>query len=164
MTEIKELSDHCSASFGEADDFSEVAETLPAEEQVVLADETDLAFAPAALAAVLAEFTGVGSPEQVGHVVKLNINIFIQNCIYIIYPLPSMQFFPPQPTHYYPLLSLLPLALSGSSLPHLSLLALQFLLRPTTTQNYCNAAVSLSLVPFLMLLNLMQISSLFYSY
>lgn len=68
-------SNQSSAGFGEAYDFSEVAEALPAEEQVVLADEADLVLAPAALAAVFAEFTGVGPPEQVGHVVKLNINI-----------------------------------------------------------------------------------------
>ena len=75
-----------------------------------------------------------------------------------------MQLFPPQPNHYLPLLALFPLALSGSSLPHLSLLALQILLRPTTTQNYCNAAVSFALAPFLLILNLIQISSILYSY
>jgi hypothetical protein len=56
-----------SSGLGEADDFSVLAEALPAEEQVVLADETDLAAAAAALAAVLSELAGVGSPEQVGH-------------------------------------------------------------------------------------------------
>jgi hypothetical protein len=59
----------------EADDFSEVAETLAAEEQVVLADEAGAQRAAPALAAVLAEFAGVGPPEQVGHVAKININI-----------------------------------------------------------------------------------------
>lgn len=74
-----------------------------------------------------------------------------------------MQLFPPQPTHYLPLLLLLPLSLSGASLVHQSLLGMQLLLRPTTTQNYCNAAVSFGLVPFLVILNLMQMSSVLYS-
>jgi hypothetical protein len=71
---IKSISetDHCgSARFGEADDFSGLAEALPAEEQVVLADETDFAAAAAALSTVLAEFAGVSSPEQVGHCGKI---------------------------------------------------------------------------------------------
>ena len=57
-----------SACLGESDDFSIFAEALPAEEQVVLADEADLAAAATALAAVLAELARVGSPEKVGHV------------------------------------------------------------------------------------------------
>ena len=56
-----------SAGLAEADDFSVVAETLAAEEKIVLADETDLALAASALAAVLSELTGVSPPEQVGH-------------------------------------------------------------------------------------------------
>ena len=56
-----------SARFVEANDFCVLAETFTAEDEVVLADKTDLAFAAAALATVLAEFTGVGSPEKVGH-------------------------------------------------------------------------------------------------
>ena len=56
-----------SAGLAEADDFSVVAETLAAEEEVVLADEADLALATPALAAVLSELTGVSPPEQVGH-------------------------------------------------------------------------------------------------
>jgi hypothetical protein len=52
-----------SAGLGEADDFSVLAEAFPAEEQVVFADEADLAAAATALAAVLAELAGVGSPE-----------------------------------------------------------------------------------------------------
>jgi hypothetical protein len=61
---------------GEADDLSVLPEAFPAEQQVVLAHQTDLAFASSALAAVLTEFTRVGSPEQVGHVVKIYINIY----------------------------------------------------------------------------------------
>lgn len=52
---------------GEPDDLSVFPEAFPAEQQVVLADETDLAPAAPALAAVLAEFTRVGAPEQIGH-------------------------------------------------------------------------------------------------
>jgi hypothetical protein len=63
-----------SSGFGEADDLSVLPEALPAQEQVVLADETDLAPAAPALAAVLAELAGVGSPEKVGHLWSININ------------------------------------------------------------------------------------------
>jgi hypothetical protein len=56
-----------SSGLGEADDFSVLPETFSAEKQVVFADETDLALASSALAAVLAEFARVGSPEKVGH-------------------------------------------------------------------------------------------------
>lgn len=71
----------------EADDFSEVAETLSAEHEVVLADEADVEGAPAALAGVLSEFAGVASPEGVRHgVVKLNTNIFIQNTFISVLP------------------------------------------------------------------------------
>lgn len=52
---------------GESDDLPVLSEAFPAEEEVVLADESDLAPASPALATVLAEFTRVGSPEQVGH-------------------------------------------------------------------------------------------------
>jgi hypothetical protein len=67
----------CSSSLGEANDLSVLPETLPAEEKVVLADQTNLASASSALAAVLAEFTRMSSPEKVGHgVVKLIFNIY----------------------------------------------------------------------------------------
>jgi hypothetical protein len=56
-----------SSGLGESDDLSVLPETFPAQQQVVLADQTDLALASSALSAVLSEFTGVGSPEQVGH-------------------------------------------------------------------------------------------------
>jgi|688.fasta_scaffold343917_1 hypothetical protein len=65
-----------SSSFGESDDLSVLSEAFSAEEEVILADQTDLASASSALAAVLAEFTRVGSPEKVGHVVKLIFNIY----------------------------------------------------------------------------------------
>jgi hypothetical protein len=90
-------------------------------------------------------------------VVKLNINILYNNLDYIIYSFGSplkMQLLPPQPTHYLPLLALVPLTFSGSSVAHLSLVGLQVLLRPSTTQNYCNAALSVMLTPLLLLLNL----------
>lgn len=56
-----------SSSPGESDDLPVFSEALPAQQQVVLADETDLALAASALAAVLAELTGMGAPQQVGH-------------------------------------------------------------------------------------------------
>lgn len=56
-----------SSGLGEADDFSVLAETLPTEEQVVFADETDLAPTATALTAVFSELAGMGPPEQVGH-------------------------------------------------------------------------------------------------
>ena len=65
------LNNHCSSVLLEADDFSEVAETLPAEDEVVFADESDVAGAASALSAVGAELAGVGSPEVVWHVVKI---------------------------------------------------------------------------------------------
>ena len=52
-----------SSGLGEPDDFSVLAEALPAEEQVVLADESDLAPTATALTTVLAELAGMGSPE-----------------------------------------------------------------------------------------------------
>ncbi len=75
-----------------------------------------------------------------------------------------MQLFPPQTTHYFPLLALLPLQLASASLPHLLLLALNLLLRPNTTQDYCNAATSILLTPLILLLNLYDASLLIYSY
>ena len=65
-----------SSGLSESDDLSVLSEAFSAEEEVVLADQTDLASASSALAAVLAEFTRVGSPEKVGHVVKLIFNIY----------------------------------------------------------------------------------------
>lgn len=65
-----------SSSLGEANDFSVLSEAFSAEEKVVLADQTDLASASSAFAAVLSEFTRVSSPKQVGHVVKLIFNIY----------------------------------------------------------------------------------------
>jgi hypothetical protein len=68
----------CSSRLGESNDFSVLPEAFSAEEKVVLADQTDLASASSALSAVLSEFTRVGSPEKVGHVVKLIFNIYIK--------------------------------------------------------------------------------------
>lgn len=65
-----------------------------------------------------------------------------------------MQLLPPQPNHYLPLMVLFLFSVSGSSLAHMSLLALQLLLRPNTTQNYCNAAMSMVVAPLVLLLNL----------
>jgi hypothetical protein len=47
---------------GEADDLPGLSKTFSAQQQVVFADQTDLAFASAALATVLSEFAGMGSP------------------------------------------------------------------------------------------------------
>lgn len=65
-----------SSCFGKSDDVSVLSEAFPAEKKVIFADKTNLAFASSALSAVLTEFTGMSSPEKVGHVVKLNINIY----------------------------------------------------------------------------------------
>ena len=74
-----------------------------------------------------------------------------------------MQVFPPQPNHYLPLASILLLSFAGASLGHLSLLALLILLRPTTTQNYCNAGVSIILCPIILLYNAYDYSVCLYS-
>ena len=73
-----------------------------------------------------------------------------------------MQLFPPQNTHYFPLLILIPLQLVGISLPHLLLVALVLLLIPNTTQNYCNAAVSVLVIPLILLMNLYDTSLIIY--
>ena len=52
-----------SSGSGEAYDFCVLSEAFSAEEQVVLSDETHLAFAVSALSAVFSEFSCVGSPE-----------------------------------------------------------------------------------------------------
>jgi hypothetical protein len=67
IDEMISLQINASSSFGESDNLSEVSEAFSAEEEIVFADEAGLALAPAALAAVFAEFTGVSSPEKVGH-------------------------------------------------------------------------------------------------
>lgn len=74
-----------------------------------------------------------------------------------------MQILPPQYHHYLPLVVLLPLSLAETATAHLALLALQLLLRPSTTQNYCNAAASILLTPLLLLQNVMEASSVIYS-
>lgn len=56
-----------SSSPGESNDLSIFSEAFPAQKQVVLTDETDLTLAASALATVLAKFTGMGAPEEVGH-------------------------------------------------------------------------------------------------
>jgi len=75
-----------------------------------------------------------------------------------------MQPFPSQPTHYLPLLSLFFLNMAGASLSHQCLLAFQLLLRPSITQNYCNAAVSIILTPLILLFNLHDCSSVIFWY
>ena len=75
-----------------------------------------------------------------------------------------MQLLPPQTLHYYPLTGLFVLALAGGSTSHLVLLSLLILLKPTTTQNYCNAAVSLILVPLVLLLNIHDASRAIFEY
>lgn len=56
-----------SASLREADGVSELSEGLPVQHQAVFADDSDFAGGVAAFSAVLSIFTGVSSPEQVGH-------------------------------------------------------------------------------------------------
>lgn len=75
-----------------------------------------------------------------------------------------MQLFPSQTNHYLPLVVLLPLQLAGLSLAHLALLGFLLLLRPNTTQNYCNAAVSILIVPIILLLNIYDASVVIYGY
>jgi hypothetical protein len=52
-----------SSGSGESDDVSILPEAFSAQQQVVFTNQPDLAFASSALATVLSEFTGVGSPE-----------------------------------------------------------------------------------------------------
>jgi len=73
-----------------------------------------------------------------------------------------MQLFPPQTTHYLPLTLLLPLQMAGISPLHLLLLAFILLLIPTTTHNYCNAAVSILVAPLILLMNLYDTSLILY--
>jgi hypothetical protein len=76
--------DQCSSGFGESDDISVLSETFSAQQKIIFADETDLTFASSALATVLSEFTGVSSPEKIGHVVKIKlIFILIFNSYYL---------------------------------------------------------------------------------
>ena len=62
---------HLSSVFLEAEGMSKISETLPAEDEVILSDESDIACASSALSAVLSELSSVGPPELVWHVVKL---------------------------------------------------------------------------------------------
>jgi hypothetical protein len=70
-----------------------------------------------------------------------------------------MQLVPPQSTHFWPLLALVPMALASAPPLHMFLLGILLLLRPSNTENYCNALVSVLLCIILMLDNL-RVSSL----
>ncbi len=78
MLEDRVYRSFASSCFGESNDISVLSETFSAEKEIIFTNKTNLTFASSALAAVLAEFTRMGSPEKVGHVVKLNINIYNQ--------------------------------------------------------------------------------------
>ena len=75
-----------------------------------------------------------------------------------------MQVFPPQHHHYLPLASLFILNLAQPSVPHTVLFAFLLLLRPSTTQNYCNAAVSIIICPLILLLNIYDCSKCIFMY
>jgi hypothetical protein len=65
-----------------------------------------------------------------------------------------MQLIPQQPSHFLPLLALVPLGLVSTPPLHLFLFGLLLLLRPSNTENYCNALVSVLLCVLLMVDNL----------
>lgn len=69
-----------------------------------------------------------------------------------------MQVLPAQPLHYLPLFFLLPFQLASASTDHLLLLAFLVLLRPSSTRNYCNTAVSIFLSLLLLPLNIYDVS------
>jgi len=62
---IHDFSSGLSKSYG----LPALSETLSAENESVLSDQSDLASASSALSAVLSEFSRVGLPEQVWHFV-----------------------------------------------------------------------------------------------
>ena len=68
---------HFSSSFLESKGVTEVSETLPAEDDVVLPDESDVAGASSALPTVSSELSCVGPPEQVWHVVIFILIFYI---------------------------------------------------------------------------------------
>ena len=65
-----------------------------------------------------------------------------------------MQLVPPQTSHFLPLLALVPMALASVPPLHMFLLGVLLLLRPSNTENYCNALVSVLLCVLLILDNL----------
>jgi len=56
-----------SSTFNKSNDVSTFSETFSAQHKVVFTDKTHLASARSAFSAVFSVFSGVGSPEQVGH-------------------------------------------------------------------------------------------------
>jgi hypothetical protein len=73
-----------------------------------------------------------------------------------------MQIIPPQPVQFLPLLAVLPLALASAPPLHLFLLSTLLLLRPSPTENYCNAIVSVLLCILLGIDNLHTASKLIF--
>ena len=65
----------------ESEGESEIPEALPAEDEVVLADESDVAGAPPALPAVGAELSSVGPPEVVWHVARIILIFYTKTII-----------------------------------------------------------------------------------
>ena len=73
-----------SSGSGESYDFCVLSEAFSAEEEVILSDQTHLAFAVSALSAILSEFSSVSSPEQVWHSLWLFlINIYYLSIFYL---------------------------------------------------------------------------------
>jgi hypothetical protein len=65
-----------------------------------------------------------------------------------------MQIVPTQPNHFLPLLAILPLTLAGTPPLHLFGFGALVLLQPSSTENYCNALVSVLLCVILAIDNL----------
>lgn len=74
----------------------------------------------------------------------------------------SMQVIPLQPSQFSPLLSLIPLALIESPPCHIFAMALLLLMRPSSTQSQCNSAISLLILPILLLHNIYLASSVIF--
>lgn len=87
------------------------------------------------------------------------VNLFllqiINNYIY-------MQLVPPQNSNYIPLLALLPLAIANAPSLHLFAFALLLLIRPSATESYCNAIISVLLSVLLLLENCLLASHIIF--
>lgn len=73
-----------------------------------------------------------------------------------------MQLVPPQKNNYLPLLAVVPLALARTPPLHLFAFAVLLLIRPSATESYCNAVISVVLSVLLMLDNCHMASRLVY--
>ena len=70
-----------SSVFLESEGESEISKALPAEDEVVFADESDVTGAPPALPAVFAELAGVGPPKVVWHVARIILIFYTKTII-----------------------------------------------------------------------------------